>query len=447
MTVFLTPDGRAVLRRHVLPAAAAARAALVRQRARGDRQAWTRAARRGARQRASASARQLAERRSAPRRRAAPDGRRPGAAVRTLARERVRPPARGLRRSARSSRRRWCWRPCCGTQRPEMTSCVAAAMAGRTLRRRWPAAASTTSSAGGFARYSVDAAWVVPHFEKMLYDNALLLGVYPHWWRLTGEPLAERVVPRRSTGCCRAAHSRRAASPPASTPTPTGHREGAFYVWTPAQLVEVLGADDGAWAAESAGRHRRPAPSSTGRRRCSCTRPDPDDGERLGAGASRLLRRARASGPGRPRRQGRRGLERLADRRPGPGGALLRPAGLAEAAAAARRAADLRVHVTATAGCAGPPATASPAHRAASWRTTAALAEALRPAGRGDGRARLDRPGRRGCSRGCWPQFARRRRGLLRHGAADAERALHPAAGPDRQRDAVRASRLPPARC
>ncbi len=47
---------------------------------------------------------------------------------------------------------------------------------------------------GGFARYSVDARWVVPHFEKMLYDNALLVRVYLHWWRLTGSSLAERVV-------------------------------------------------------------------------------------------------------------------------------------------------------------------------------------------------------------------------------------------------------------
>ena len=47
---------------------------------------------------------------------------------------------------------------------------------------------------GGFARYSVDAGWVVPHFEKMLYDNALLLGVYTHWWRRRRNPLAERVV-------------------------------------------------------------------------------------------------------------------------------------------------------------------------------------------------------------------------------------------------------------
>src|SRR4029078_9011386 len=48
--------------------------------------------------------------------------------------------------------------------------------------------------AGGFARYSVDAQWVVPHFEKMLYDNALLARVYAHWWRATGSPLARRVA-------------------------------------------------------------------------------------------------------------------------------------------------------------------------------------------------------------------------------------------------------------
>lgn len=47
---------------------------------------------------------------------------------------------------------------------------------------------------GGFARYSVDAKWVVPHFEKMLYDNALLARVYAHWWRLTGTPFARRVA-------------------------------------------------------------------------------------------------------------------------------------------------------------------------------------------------------------------------------------------------------------
>ena len=48
--------------------------------------------------------------------------------------------------------------------------------------------------AGGFARYSVDADWVVPHFEKMLYDNALLARVYAHWWRATGSRLARRIA-------------------------------------------------------------------------------------------------------------------------------------------------------------------------------------------------------------------------------------------------------------
>ncbi len=47
---------------------------------------------------------------------------------------------------------------------------------------------------GGFARYSVDDKWIVPHFEKMLYDNALLLRVYTLLWRLTGDELALRVA-------------------------------------------------------------------------------------------------------------------------------------------------------------------------------------------------------------------------------------------------------------
>ena len=47
---------------------------------------------------------------------------------------------------------------------------------------------------GGFARYSVDAQWVVPHFEKMLSDNAQLLRVYVHAWRLNRDPVARRVA-------------------------------------------------------------------------------------------------------------------------------------------------------------------------------------------------------------------------------------------------------------
>lgn len=107
---------------------------------------------------------------------------------------------------------------------------------------------------GGFARYSVDAEWVVPHFEKMLYDNALLLRVYLHWWRSTGSELARRVVVETADWLLRELRTPEggfASSLDADSPAPDGaSREGAFYVWTPAELREVLGEDDGDWAAD-----------------------------------------------------------------------------------------------------------------------------------------------------------------------------------------------------
>ncbi|NED95270.1 thioredoxin domain-containing protein [Phytoactinopolyspora alkaliphila] len=108
---------------------------------------------------------------------------------------------------------------------------------------------------GGFARYSVDHAWVVPHFEKMLYDNAQLLRVYAHLWRATGSELAERVV-RETAGFLlrdlRTPEGAFASALDADAPdVPGGHpREGASYVWTPAELERVLGPEDGRWAAE-----------------------------------------------------------------------------------------------------------------------------------------------------------------------------------------------------
>ncbi|HET8583158.1 MAG TPA: thioredoxin domain-containing protein [Jatrophihabitans sp.] len=95
---------------------------------------------------------------------------------------------------------------------------------------------------GGFARYSVDEAWVVPHFEKMLYDNALLLRTYLHWWRVSGSPLAERVA--RETADFLLRDLRTAEGGFASAlDADTEGVEGLTYVWTPAQLAEVLGAD------------------------------------------------------------------------------------------------------------------------------------------------------------------------------------------------------------
>jgi hypothetical protein len=102
--------------------------------------------------------------------------------------------------------------------------------------------------AGGFARYSVDPAWVVPHFEKMLYDNALLLRVYAHLAR-TGSALGARIA-RETAGFL--LHELRTPEGgfAASLDADTDGVEGLTYVWTPDQLREVLGAADGDWAAE-----------------------------------------------------------------------------------------------------------------------------------------------------------------------------------------------------
>jgi uncharacterized protein YyaL (SSP411 family) len=106
---------------------------------------------------------------------------------------------------------------------------------------------------GGFARYSVDAEWVVPHFEKMLYDNALLLRVYAHWWRATRSPLARRVVEETAEWLLRELRTPEggfASALDADSPGPGGaSTEGAFYVWSPQELADLLGPEDGAWAA------------------------------------------------------------------------------------------------------------------------------------------------------------------------------------------------------
>ncbi|MEV0002358.1 thioredoxin domain-containing protein [Micromonospora sp. NPDC050980] len=103
--------------------------------------------------------------------------------------------------------------------------------------------------AGGFARYSVDGHWTVPHFEKMLYDNALLLRVYTQLWRVTGDRLARRVA--RDTARFLADELHRAGDGFASAlDADTEGVEGLTYVWTPAQLAEVLGEDDGRFAAD-----------------------------------------------------------------------------------------------------------------------------------------------------------------------------------------------------
>jgi hypothetical protein len=102
---------------------------------------------------------------------------------------------------------------------------------------------------GGFARYSVDRDWVVPHFEKMLYDNALLCRVYAHLWRATGSDLARRVALETADFLVRELRTDEggfASALDADSDDGSGrHVEGAYYVWTPEQLRAVLGEEDG----------------------------------------------------------------------------------------------------------------------------------------------------------------------------------------------------------
>ncbi len=147
---------------------------------------------------------------------------------------------------------------------------------------------------GGFARYSVDASWVVPHFEKMLSDNALLLRVYVHWWRATGSPLARAVTEETAAFLLRelrTAEGGFASSLDADSVAADGTlREGAFYVWDRASLADVLGPEDGIWAADLWG----VTESGTFEHGTSVLQlrhdPEPQDASRLAEASARLLR-------------------------------------------------------------------------------------------------------------------------------------------------------------
>ncbi len=124
---------------------------------------------------------------------------------------------------------------------------------------------------GGFARYAVDATWTVPHFEKMLYDNALLARAYLHGFQVTGDATFRRVCEETLDWVLRDLRAEEGGFMSALDADSEGV-EGKFYVWTVAELRSVLGPDADAaigwFGATEAGNfvdpHHPPAPGDAG---------------------------------------------------------------------------------------------------------------------------------------------------------------------------------------
>jgi uncharacterized protein len=133
---------------------------------------------------------------------------------------------------------------------------------------------------GGFCRYSVDASWTIPHFEKMLYDNGPLLKLYADAWLLTRKPLFKRVVEETAAWLEREMHSPEGGYYSTLDADSEGH-EGKFYVWTRAEVQALLDADEYAVAASHYGLDGPPNFEGT-HWHLRVTRELPEIAERLG---------------------------------------------------------------------------------------------------------------------------------------------------------------------
>ncbi len=98
---------------------------------------------------------------------------------------------------------------------------------------------------GGFHRYSTDARWLAPHFEKMLYDNALLSRLYLHVYQATGDEFYRNIAEETLDYVAREMKDERGGFYSTQDADSEGH-EGKFFVWSPSEIEEILGAEDAA---------------------------------------------------------------------------------------------------------------------------------------------------------------------------------------------------------